>query len=907
MNQETQVSARLTTTGETPQVSTSGDFFASAFTVTFGIGQSVAYVTFNARPDSLNEPDEPMTVRLSQRSGYENVIFTDNTATGLIRNDDGPAPPLVTAPSISVVETDGNQTATLRVELSHTTTAIVTMNYSIYAYTGSQLQTTDGTDFTALTGSISIAPGSSFAEIPVSIIGDNVSENFEIIDVRLSGLVNGYFGRSLGEWDTSVVVVDDDGAQTWANFDPTETANYVDLGKITEYSSQRVSYWLDETTPFQTFSFEVIDPIVVQSIPFNSPYFLYSESGILLESNASRVDGIEVTDIVNSIAEGAALQSGQYFLVVHKPTLIAGGDFAFELNGVPAQTKLPMLTFDPGSINGLPESVGLEGSSVVFGARVSFATTAPITFDVEFRSLTALANADFESATRTLTIPAGETMASAGFISLFEDLTFEGAESFEVIIKNVVGAVLSNGQSEIASTMTILDNDSSPVPVFVVKDLVGTRAEGSTNPGLFTFEISRPFGGEAAAANVDWRVVGSGSNPASATDFVGSMLPNGTVNFAAGEITKTITIQVSPDQQAERDESFSIVLSNPSAGFETFGSSNRGMILNDDGTYVPGYLTNGVAESADSYNMAADEMTFYMSGAASNDVFGNELNNRIAGNNAGNWLSGFAGSDAISGEGGNDTLDGGTDADLMIGGAGDDLFLVDNVGDQVIESENEGLDKVISTVSFDLAPSIEVLQLTGSGDSNGTGNDESNTLIGNSGSNVLSGLDGDDFLSGGFGNDILVGGIHSVGGWNTLDGGGDSDAVDYSAETGKVYADLSLVQGVGYIDNGFGFVFNDALIGIENLFGGSHNDLLTGNDSANVVDGHLGDDHINGLGGDDILSGGAGNDTLVGGSHSVGGWNTLDGGGNSDTVDYSGETGKVYARPEPCSGRGLYR
>ena len=41
------------------------------------------------------------------------------------------------------------------------------------------------------------------------------------------------------------------------------------------------------------------------------------------------------------------------------------------------------------------------------------------------------------------------------------------------------------------------------------------------------------------------------------------------------------------------------------------------------------------------------------------------------------------------------------------------------------------------------------------------------------------------------------------------------------ARPAKVNAELSLVQDVGYIDNGSGFVFNDVLISIENLTGGA--------------------------------------------------------------------------------------
>jgi len=64
------------------------------------------------------------------------------------------------------------------------------------------------------------------------------------------------------------------------------------------------------------------------------------------------------------------------------------------------------------------------------------------------------------------------------------------------------------------------------------------------------------------------------------------------------------------------------------------------------------------------------------------------------------------------------------------------------------------------------------------------------------------------------------------------------------------------------------------LSGIENVIGTPYDDGLTGNASANVLEGGRGDD---------LLSGNGGNDTLIGGS----GADRMQGGSGTDTVDYS--------------------
>ncbi len=126
--------------------------------------------------------------------------------------------------------------------------------------------------------------------------------------------------------------------------------------------------------------------------------------------------------------------------------------------------------------------------------------------------------------------------------------------------------------------------------------------------------------------------------------------------------------------------------------------------------------------------------------------------------------------DTLSGLAGNDTLDGGAGSDRLVGGAGNDVYVVESVGDAVVELSGEGVDLVQSAVSHVLGANLENLTLTGSA-ANGTGNELANILIGNSSANFLFGLAGADRLEGGSGNDTLDGGTGS----DTLMGGSGDD------------------------------------------------------------------------------------------------------------------------------------
>ena len=203
---------------------------------------------------------------------------------------------------------------------------------------------------------------------------------------------------------------------------------------------------------------------------------------------------------------------------------------------------------------------------------------------------------------------------------------------------------------------------------------------------------------------------------------------------------------------------------------------------------------------------------------------------------AGNqYLLGYGGDDALRGWYGDDTLDGGPGADEMSGYWGNDVYWVDNEGDRISESGDDGIDEVRATVTFTLPINVENLFLSGSSSINGTGNDLANRLTGNEGANTLLGLGGDDVLDGGQGNDRLDGGRGANALWggsgdDTLIGGlpgwdfarlAPGDRLSISADGRFVAFDSSL--GVSVADLNEGTVRRVSLLpgGVEPVYGSS--------------------------------------------------------------------------------------
>ena len=254
---------------------------------------------------------------------------------------------------------------------------------------------------------------------------------------------------------------------------------------------------------------------------------------------------------------------------------------------------------------------------------------------------------------------------------------------------------------------------------------------------------------------------------------------------------------------------------------------------------------NDTVQSAITWTLGAYLENLVLTGTAAIDGTGNAAANGLTGNAASNILNGKAG------------------ADTMAGGAGDDTYVVDNVGEVIVEVPGGGLDLVRSSVSHTVAAGVEKLKLTGSAAS-AIGNALANAITGNGADNALNGKGGADRMTG-------------LGGDDTY----------YVNDPGDQVVETSARGGLDTVNSRVAFTLG---ANVENLtLKGTADVDGTGNGLVNTIVGNDGDNVIWGLGGNDVLRGGRGADELRGGA----GEDRLSGGKQADRFVFDAPLGST--------------
>jgi hypothetical protein len=203
-------------------------------------------------------------------------------------------------------------------------------------------------------------------------------------------------------------------------------------------------------------------------------------------------------------------------------------------------------------------------------------TAGNLTVDYSTVDGTAIAGQDYTSASGILSFDGGETIKTFQ-IPILDDATTEPDETFTVELRNT-SSLESLGAPSILK-VTIQDRTTTPTLSITSASVVEGSA-GSTTEALFTINLSaatgRAVSGNYASSN--FSAFGGATCNNQGVDYETT---SGMFTFNPGATTLTIPIKICGDNSAESNETFRVVLSNPS-GATVLVAQGVGTILNDD-------------------------------------------------------------------------------------------------------------------------------------------------------------------------------------------------------------------------------------------------------------------------------------------------------------------------------------
>jgi glucose/arabinose dehydrogenase len=234
-------------------------------------------------------------------------------------------------------------------------------------------------------------------------------------------------------------------------------------------------------------------------------------------------------------------------------------------------------------VTGVTVSEG-AGNAVVTINRIG-GSNGLATVDYIANEDTAKRGTDFTATSGTLTFATGEVSKTFS-VPIINDTIAEPTEGFSVGLVSATGATLGTRRT---APVTILDDDAVSSSyafgqsVYEVKEngvqatITVLRSGSTTTAGSVNYATSNGTGATGATAGSDYTAA------------------TGTVNFGAGETSKTFTVAVTNDTIGERNETLNLTLSAPVGG--TLGTQLTAAltILDDDpGKFVRESIVSGL-------------------------------------------------------------------------------------------------------------------------------------------------------------------------------------------------------------------------------------------------------------------------------------------------------------------------
>jgi hypothetical protein len=511
-------------------------------TLTFTAGQTTKQVTVVVQADTLDELNETYFVNLS---GAVNASLLDPEGLGTITDDDN-------SPSLSIND--------LTVTEGHTGTVFANFTVSLSAASGQDVTVSYATangsgtapsDYNSIsTTSLIFTPGQTTKTVTVLVNGDTVDEPNETFHVNLSGAVN----ASISDPEGLGTITDDDNSPSLAVGNATVTEG--DAGTVNANFTVTMS---GQTELPVSVNYATADVSALAPGDFTSK----ASPPALTFTNADPTETI-------TVAVNGDLQD--------EPTETFHVDLSGALNATISDSQgVGTITDDdsPPTVSISSPAAVTEGSPATFNVNLSAASGQTVT--VNYAATHVSTNpADLTTPpplSGTLTLNPGDTTKQLPIATVNDTTDEADSETFNVTLSVTETSNATLGTPSQA-TGTINDDDAPPQ----VSINSATGPEGT--PPALTVTLS-PASGRTVTVNYS-TTNGTAVAPGDFTAVAG-----GTVTFAAGEVSKPISIATANDALDENDEIFTVTLTTGPTSNATIGTGLGTGTITDDPADLP--------------------------------------------------------------------------------------------------------------------------------------------------------------------------------------------------------------------------------------------------------------------------------------------------------------------------------
>ncbi|MEH1795512.1 Calx-beta domain-containing protein [Nostoc sp.] len=535
------------------------DYTFSPTTISFAAGATgsnlTKLITFTINPDDLPENAETVVLNFGTLIGADLGTITETTLS--IAANDSIQYAISSATSNLTEGNSGTQAVTFTVTRSGGIGVASTVDYAFIgtATFGSDynnIQVTGGG--TAASGTLSFAVGEKTKTITADVLGDNIFELNEDMTVNLSNpnLTAAPANSTITNSSATVNIINDDSQPTISisdvsvtegNTGTTTNANFTISLSNPSYQQITVNYNTSDGTaeatdsdynsalgtitfaPGETSKTLSIGVIGDNKFETNEAFSVNLSSA----TNATITDSLGVASIINDDSQ---------------PTI---------------------------SISDLSVTEGNTGTTTNANFTISLSNPSYQQVTVNYNTSDGsaqIADSDYNSALGTITFAPGETSKTLS-IGVIGDNKFETNEAFSVNLLGATNATITDS----LGVASIINDDSQPT--ISISDVSVTEGNtGATTNANFTISLSNP---SYQQVTVNYNT-SDGSAQIADSDYNSAL---GTITFAPGETSKTLSIGVIGDNQTETDETFAVNLlgATNAAIADNLGV---GTIINDD-------------------------------------------------------------------------------------------------------------------------------------------------------------------------------------------------------------------------------------------------------------------------------------------------------------------------------------